>query len=381
MKLKRLSKQLTGLAVALLTCGCSTSIRFVADTVVDDDGRVVRTTTMSSSGDSAYDRLRTRYDLVPGGAWTESVDEQSPIADNAQPKRVYNHHYTLTRHFVRADPIGSDFMRLGNRPGRVASNAIKVETRPYWFVDVYRYEETFRDISTSESISAALRRVFSRTIEIIAEEVVDRRGSELTLDKARERLAARFEPLLEDFLSFITQVCIAEFLGEDECFVRLEEDAELRLVVELFDDREVLITEIASIFPPPDGVAVEDWLEALDNEILGDVEDQLEDLFETAWGEAIEDDLFGAHGFALFETYPFELSLTLPGVIVASNADAQASGRLSWTFDYDDVWLNVRTLHASSRIVRLDRILFASFLAALIALGISWRVLHVRRAQ
>ena len=381
MKLRQLSKQLTGVAVALLTCGCSTSIRFAADTVVDEDGRVVRTTTMSSSGDSTNERLRARYDLVPGGVWTESVDEQPSIADNARPRRVYNHHYTLTRQFVRTDAIGSDFRRLGNRPDRVANNAIKVETRSYWFVDVYRYEETFRDISTPESISAALNRLFSRAIDIIAEEVADRSSGGLTLEEARERLAARFEPLLEDFLSFITEECIAEFLGGDECFSQLEEDAELRRMVELLDDRNVLIAEIASVFPPPDGVAAGEWLEALDNEILGDVEDQLDDLFDTAWGEAIEDDLFGAHGFALFETYPFELSLTLPGVIVASNADTQASGRLSWAFDYDDFWLNARTLHASSRIVRLDRILFASFLAVLIALGISWRVLHVRRAQ
>ena len=129
-----------------------------------------------------------------------------------------------------------------------------------------------------------------------------------------------------------------------------------------------MLGELGSIFPPPAAVDPDDWYDTLRLDVV-DIPSEREDLKEL-FG-SLEEDLLGVHGFVLFESYPFELSLSLPGIYVASNADVRGAGVLSWSFKSEDFWLHEHTLYARSRIVHWNRVLFALTLRVAL-FGIFW---------
>jgi hypothetical protein len=355
------------IAVFVLVAGCSNSIRFVADTLVDEGGNVVRRTEIASSGDASWDALSTRYDLPPGGSWTETVEEPAPAGPNETPQRVYDRRYMLTRRFGRGDAIAGDFRRLGRRPDRAATNAVNVRARRYWFVDTYEYEETFHDIATRESLKAALRGFYAEIVSRFADGISGL-DDDVSPQLARERLNERFDARVEALLSVFDSDCFTNSSKTGkECLEALAGNPAIDFFVEL-DDEDTLISEVAALFPAPGSISDDDWRSMLSG-VYDDVDERLDDFVDTEQGGAIEDDIFGAHGWALFESYPFELSVQLPGEIVATNADTQEAGTLRWEFAYDDFWLTDLVLRAESRIVHRDRIVIAAALALLGAIA------------
>lgn len=348
------------LAVGMLSvCACSRSIRFAADTVIEEDGRVVRSTEIASSGSGAFEALATRYDLLPGGAWTESVEEQPPAGPGAEPRRVYDRRYRLTRQFTDGEAIAGDFSRRGVLMDAAATNAISVRTRKYWFVDIYDYQETFTDIATPESATAAMRRIYAITVDLLAEEMAALTGS-VSPEDARDRVSGRFDSVLEAILQYLETNCFDGSVGIEDCVESMENDADLAVVVQMLDGGEAIATELAAIFPAPEGTSAADWLGLIRRQAMGNVDRRFQGLMEGGPGEALEDEIFGAHGFALFEIYPFVLSLKLPGEIVSTNATSRESGLLQWSFEHDAFWLRELTLRASSRVVHRDRIVIAA---------------------
>jgi hypothetical protein len=362
---------------AVVASGCSNSIKFVAHTAVDEDGSVSRTTTLASSGSASWDALQTRYELFPGGTWTESIEDRPPANANTAATRVYNKHYALTRTFARGEAIAADFRRRARGEAGAAENEIAVSARRYWFVDTYHYKETFSDVPILEGVVSAIHQIYSLGVESFAAEIA-RLDDAISADSAATRIRARFDPLVEDLVSVVEGACFAQNVGSDECMEKLEESPEVDAIEEILSGNQALVIELAELFPPPAGTSPEDWQELLEDQVVTQAEENIETHFESESFDALEDQIFGAHGFGLFESYPFELSVTLPGRIVASNADSEDSGLLSWVFDRDRFVYQKHTLEADSRIVHVERIWFASLLTLLIAVGLFGRRMRRR---
>ena len=172
----------------------------------------------------------------------------------------------------------------------------------------------------------------------------------------------------KEYAMILRADCIDALVTMQACEKAVSQDPELSAYSEFFDDEDVLLGELVAIFPPPAAVDPDAWHDRLSRGVL-DLLDEREDLEELA--NSLEEDVFGVHGFTLFDSYPFELSLSLPGDYVASNADVRESGVLRWSFKSEDFWLHEHTLYARSRIVHWDRVLLV--LTLLVAFfGIFW---------
>jgi len=336
---------------------------------MDDNGNVVRTTRLSASGDSAYENLQSLYDLPSGGTWIEIEEDSSVITEeSAAPSRFYNRIYEVTRSYAAGESIAPDFMRRGSSATNAASNRIVTRVRHYWFADTYQYEETFKDIVTEARISAAVRQIYAASIQALAEEAVRLPDADFTTEEALDRLRARGDPIVERFLNVFRAECVDALVTLQACGEAISQDSELSAYEEIFDDEDFLLGELAAIFPVPAAVDPDDWYDTLSLHLLDHMWER-EDLQELA--KSLEDDVLGVFGIIWFESYPFELSLSLPGDYVASNADLRESGVLTWSFESEDFWLHEHTLYARSRIVHWNRVLLVLTLLAALS-GIFW---------
>ncbi len=342
-------------------------MKFASDTIMDENGDVVRITRLSAPGDRAYEQLQSVYDLPSGGTWTEiEKDPSATTEESAAPKLFYNRIYEVTRRIAIGESIAPDFTRRGSSGTKAARNRITTRVRHYWFADTYQYEETFKDVVTEARFTAAIRQIYAVFTLALAEEVSRLPDADFTTQEAIDRLKARADPIVERFLNVFRAQCVDTTVSMDACEEAIEQDAKLRL--EKFDDEDLLLDELVAIFPPPAAVDPDDWHDSLSLE-LPDRLGEREDLGE--FFDSLEEEIFGVHGLLIFDSYPFEISLSLPGDYVASNADVRESGVLKWAFREGDFWLHEHTLYARSRIVHWDRVLLV--LALLVAVsGIFW---------
>ena len=357
------------ITACILMAGCGGSVKFSSQTIMDENGDVVRSTQLSASGDSAYEKLQSIYDLPSGGTWVEIEEDSSETTDeSAAPTPFYSRVYEVTRSYAAGESIAPDFTRRGNSATNVASNRVVTRVRHYWFADTYQYEETFKDSVTEASFSAAVRRLYITYIQALAEEIAGLPNADFTTQEALDRLRARADPIVERFLNVFGANCVDDLATLETCGDAISQDPELGAYGDVFDDEDFLLGELVAIFPPPAAVDPDDWYDTLNLDALDRLDD-LEDLREVF--DTLDEDLLGVHGLVLFESYPFELSLSLPGNYVASNADVRGPGVLSWSFKSEDFLLHEHTLYARSRIVHWNRVLLA--LTLLVAFfGIFW---------
>jgi hypothetical protein len=72
--------------------------------------------------------------------------------------------------------------------------------------------------------------------------------------------------------------------------------------------------------------------------------------------QAYGQDIFGAHGFPIFQAYDFTVGVKMPGRVLHSNAVKKKDGMLIWQFTAENL---TQTLHARSRKIYPVRILTA----------------------
>ena len=371
----RNSLKLGALLAAGCVSACSTAIRFSADTTIAADGSVFRTTRLAISGGSETDERVAHYELLPGGSWVNATQERPPVDENEPPARVYNRIYAVTRDFARGEAIGSDFRRLGFASNRAAQNAVLVRKRNFWIVETYQYREVFSDIPTPESVRRASQDVYALFTETYANQLADVVG--VPAAEAETRFRSLTDPIYDAFIAFVLTEC---FRVRDElfnCSEAAESDESLAELVSFADDPEVFLNELERLFPAPAGVDRDDWLDRLESEVVDavDIDELLDDPEYEEFLERAAEGFFGAHSLAIFEIYPFALSLRLPGKIVATNATDQQGDLLRWEFDNENFIFAPYTLHATSRVVHIDRlIVFFWVIGVLAVIGLwYWR--------
>jgi hypothetical protein len=357
---------LAAAAVVSLASGCTLMVSFTAETTVDADGAVRRATRLAASRRGSQDELFERYELPPDGVWGERVVERPGFSPERDRVPVRLREVSFEREFGRGEPIPADYIQHAVAAGRSASNRITVRTRRLWLLDTYVYEERFRDIVTLDGLTSSVRELYGLLVDTMAEQVAAMEVNRVSAAVASARLRAHFDSRVAALLDLIETQCAPGRLSLDACLGPEEDHPAVRDVVTLFEEDDVLVTELVTIFPAPAAIAADDWRDAIETGVLDVTENRLERQAGSERLTRLIENIFGVHGFALFESYPFELSLTLPGAIVSTNADSRDGGMLRWSFEGDDFVLGDRVLYAESRVVHAERVVYTAILAGLI---------------
>lgn len=336
---------------------CTTGVQFEADNVLERDGTLVRAARFYSSGDRKYEELSSQYELPAGGEWSEIEDEGTqPVDENAPAQRQFDRVYTAVRRFAPGQTIAPDYIRYNGDRTSAARNEIAVDVHDYWLVTTYAYRETFRDIVTRASFSAAVSDLFDRYVDAIARRIADVSASGVTTEEAAIRLRQRFGPNFDDALARVARECFVDRTERASCDTRLALDPVVEAALSLVDDNEQLAQVLAADFAPPPSMTTEQWSELIVSDVIKPAISALEDMLDD--DSALNDALFGVHGFLLFESYPFELSAKLPGYVSSSNADEYRDGALHWSFESEVFVHSGYTLYARTRWLHMNRVLF-----------------------
>jgi len=348
---------LKGLACALAASGCGPAIMFAGSSSVSEDGSLVRTTEIRASSDHAYDEALAHYEFPDGGTWrvADEAGIGAPYDESTRPAVRYKHIWSLTRSYEPGEMIGSDFVRYGSDRSQAARNSLRVRARNFWLFDTYRYDESFKDIVTEDSFIDAVETLYRLSARAIARRIADRQEAAVSESEALERIDRYARPAIDEFESHARVRCFGPRSSTETCFEPAEWSPVLSELVETVDDEELMARKLAEIFPPRAQMSSDAWLEALRLDVIGNATSEIENSEET---RQILKGLLGVHGFILFESYPFEITLTLPGDYVDSNADARADGKLRWLFESEDFVLSNYALYAKSRVIHWNRLLF-----------------------
>jgi hypothetical protein len=327
---------------------CGFDLDFEAVTVVFADGTATRETRfLASSKEGIEQRL---YVLPPGGKWENGVRKRMADGKELESERIYE----VKKRYPAGSPIASDFVRKARYSVATAHNEPRLNVGDYLFVKIFNYEERFRDIVTPESVDTAARQIFGAVVHHGARLL----SPDGLLDVETERvLKATFNSLLERFLNVVHSEGI-----EPAMMLLLKEGGELHGAI----NPEQVVPRVIEVLPPPKGHTLESWRLAVAAAYRKAVEQADKDV--PAWEEA----LFGAHGFALFDTYRFALTVTLPGEILENNATRREGNRLVWVFQSGAFVFENHVLRARSRLVYPERIGIAGVALAAIVLGL-WR--------
>jgi hypothetical protein len=339
------------LFMLLGVAACGFQLDFEAETVFFPDAAATRETRFFASSEAAFkDQLERRlYVLPPGGEWGSGVRKR--IADGKELEST--HFYEVKERYPPGSPIASDYVRKARFSEGAAHNEPRLKVRDYLFVKIFDYEERFKDIVTPESADRAVQRFYGDVIHHGARYL----APDGLPDAQTERvLRATFNPLLERFLK------VFHSEGIKPAFASFKDDGEFHDALE----PEQIVTRVIKVLPPPAGHNLESWR----NTVAAAYKKALET--ETPDAPTWEEDLFGAHGFRLFDSYRFALVTTLPGEVLEHNATRREGNRLVWVFGNDVFVLKNYDLRARSRLVYPERIGVAGVALAAIILGLWW---------
>jgi len=351
------------LAAALLLCASGCRIDFEADTVVAPDGSVTRTTRYIADY-SDKEELETYYTLPAGGAW-ETGTRMRYNYNTEKDAEISTHIYSVRKQYGVNEEIPADHVRRGETAGRVVENDIAVSVQDRFFVKAFGFRESFRDVGGKEKALAAWRRLYPAWVQEFAE-ILESQLDGVSAVQANQAIKSIYDPWFNGFMGSLQT--------EDKTFFESHEE-ELDELFELFEE-EGLVRELMIRLPPPTPEQTESWREAL----VAAYEKMEEFSEELTEDKEVEEALFGVYGITLL-SYGFKETVSLPGVILSTNATSRQGNVMTWEFDESDFRLQDYVLEAHSRLVYPRRIAFAGGIIAMIGLALFAAARRKRRRQ
>lgn len=359
------------MSITLLSgCFSTPSIRFYSQTTIEPDGSVQRTVVFrtdafdsASVRQSPLEELRSKYTLPAGGEWAEH--SRTEYEREGELRARVSHLYTKTARFPSGTAMPPDFRRHGVSHDNVASNDIQISSNRYGFWATYRYQETFADAVSAGGFVSAAEESFEfisdhlgRFIEQIPDAGFEHAGAAI-----RRRYGSMFDEIVDVFVAN----CIGAKTTKAGCDAEFDNNEQVKRFMDLIDDKDTLIQDLASMFPAPPAHSPEEWLDILADILVDMLEEAgCEDCSEwPTYLSDLSDDLFGVHEFQIFKSYPFEVNLTMPGDMISNNAESRSGSTLTWKFSSYQFQYRVHELVAEFRVVYWNRIL-ALFLIMLI---------------
>ncbi|MFH1996919.1 MAG: hypothetical protein ABIJ27_08025 [Candidatus Omnitrophota bacterium] len=325
----------------LIASGCK--IDFKAQTVVDSDGTVTRTTRYVADSDTDKNELLERYDLPPGGVWTT---EDALKYDWSGEKEIEGvvYVYEATGRFAPGEEIRSDYIRKAVSAGSRSSNEIRLTVHDLFFMKTYDYQERFFGLADKKKAEAAISAFFGLFAEHLTEEVARELEGEVDPAQAAAAVHNVYGPLKDKFME--------AFRREDSIFTSEVFTEELAPALE----SGRIVSDIVSELFSADLEESDPRREAVERAMESSEED-MEGYWEDAEREGY---LFGPYGF--FQTYGFNVSLSLPGTVTGTNAHDRNGNVLSWAFTTSDFQWRDYVLEGRSRIIYPLRLAMLVFL-------------------
>ena len=355
---------LTLLTITLLSgCFSIPSIRFYSQTSIGPDGSVQRTVVFqtdafdsASVGQTPLEELRSKYTLPAGGEWAEHSRTEY---DREGEMRVrVGHKYTKMARFPSGAVIPTDFRRHGVSHDNIASNNIRISASRFGFWATYRYQETFSDVIAAGGFVSAAEEAFKFISDHLGKFIEQLPDAEF--ENAGATIRRRYRSMFEEIVDVFVANCIGAKTTKASCDAELDNNAQAERFMDLIDDEDTLLQDLAHMFPAPPAHSADEWFDILEDMLE---EAGCEDC--TEWPTYLSDDLFGVHEFLIFKSYPFEASLTMPGDMISNNADLISGSTLTWKFSSHQFQYRAHELVAKSRIIYWNRF-FALFLTMLI---------------
>jgi hypothetical protein len=318
-------------AVVLSLSGCF--INMDTTTKINDDGSGFRITTLTADGASEKVEVLKDYDLPAGGEW--KLDQ---YVKDTPPHHVYE----VKRAFKDMNKLAPDYVRKGAKPGNASANkfALKI-TRGILFT-TYEYEETYRDCTDSGKMKKFCEGWYGHAIDTASAEVTRAFPKAVKEEKARAMLEARFRPFLDFILAGLLSDGRRMFSDNNSDVQAKSAEYEKKYSAE---DFSAFFTDyIVSVDKAADRKAVEEKLMA----VHASIDKQLSD-YGTALGDSNYDDAFGVYGWPILMGYTFDVSVVMPGRIIAANTKDIKPNSAKWEFTSDDFFLSEYKLHARSR--------------------------------
>ncbi len=352
-----MKKTLSTLFLTLLVLslgGCE--IKFTAVTKINPDGSGFRITTYSAEEESEKEELLNRYILPEGGSW--QTQKYTPSWSKVERK---NHIYEVKSVFKDLNKLAPDYTRTGLDPKNLSRNRYDLRVKKGFIFNAYEYEEVFTDSADEQGIKQFCEREYNYVLDKTSEYLGAGLSGLITKDKFRIFLNDTFRPYYDYFLREFLKDGFKIFEGEDE-----DKEIEKRL-----DELSEKFSEDGFIAFVDDYLTKED--KGLDYKGLEDkikqAHKKIGEELQSHWDELSKrnyDDAFGVYGIPIFVSYPFSITVVMPGRVVNSNAAEIKINAAKWTFSPSDFFLKEYKLEAKSR--QLNYVVIAIFAIGLVAI-------------
>ncbi|MDP2942294.1 MAG: hypothetical protein Q8O36_02115 [Candidatus Omnitrophota bacterium] len=329
--MKRISLLFLSAIVTLSLSGCY--INFTALTKINDDGSGFRITTYTADGASEKDELIKNYDLPAGG----SLESEKDVKDKSP-----DYTYEAKRLFKDLNNLAPDYVRKGAKPGYVSDNRFSLKIRKNILFATYEYEETYKDSTDERQFREFCERWYSHNLDEAVKDLTDIFPRLLEKEKIKALLNERYRPYV-DYL-------MTAFLKKGSSLAD-EDNVEFKEKMDEYERRygeEEFLPFMADYIVSRDkGVNRQEVLRKL-REAYKKYEEKA-----GAYGERLAednyDDAFGVYGMSIFKSYPFNISVVMPGKIVSANSQEVSRNVAKWEFSPADFLFKEYTLRATSR--------------------------------
>ncbi|MFH1778555.1 MAG: hypothetical protein ABH847_00770 [Candidatus Omnitrophota bacterium] len=350
--MKKFSISLSLIFFVLSLSGCE--IKFTAFTKINPDGSGFRITTYSAD-DTEKEELLTRYILPKGGNW--KTQKYTPSWSKVEGER---HIYEAKRSFKDFNKLAPDYARKGFNPKNLSENRYELKIKKGLIFNTYEYREIFTDSANEKELREFCEREYNYILNLASQRLEDALPKLIEKEKVRTFLYGKCRPYYDYFLDVLLRHGYEAFFKE-----------EIKELIEKYKEFEESISEesfssLISNFILKDHKDINrDELRNKLKEIHSKISEELQ-LHQEELSQKNYEDAFGVYGVPLFVSYPFSITVVMPGRIVNSNSNNVKINIAKWAFYPSDFFLKEYKLEAKSR--RLSYVNIAVFAIGLVTI-------------
>ncbi len=332
---------------AITLAGCR--VEFEAESVVRPDGSVERFCAYKAQEPSDKDEILSRYELPPGGAWK---DYPLPVFKFIRKEAVNESlsSYEVRRVYAFREMPATDFKRFSSTRNHFASNQFRVNTRDWWFVKWYDYEETFRDIIKLELVKRFIDQILDKGVSTFRDELAKRVQDTALIEGLSDAARQKYAVLLNRYY-----VLVSEKGWDIDEVDLLNKELEKEFTAESVS--KILTEKLPQFDNLSNRAAIAEAFHATEPAMSAYLDNQ-EGL------EADRDEIFGIHGLPIFQSYNFKIRVRMPGRVTDTNASGRTGDLLEWSFP--GTKLNQRIWVRSRKIFPWRLLLLVAVLAAML---------------
>lgn len=354
--MKKISISLLLSFLVLSLGGCE--IKFTALTKINPNGSGFRITTYSAD-DAEKEELLTRYILPDGGNWKSEKYKTKNIFGPLE-----KHIYEVKRDFKDLNKLAPDYIRKGIRPQNISSNRILLKINKGAVFTTYEYEEIFRDTANERQVREFGERYYNHVLNLASKNIVTALPKLVEENKIKEFLNKTYRPDFDYMLDVFSKSGYKIFLEENNKELKEKGDE----FSKKFSEEGFTSIVAGYIVNQNKNVNSEEVQNKL-KEVHKKIEEEWASYFENL-NKNNFDDALGVYGWAILVSYPFNVSVIMPGRIISANTKDIKLNTAKWIFSPEDFFLKEYKLEAKSRKLNYFAVtVFALCLVAILILA------------